>query len=760
MFWIVKADDPSKLAPIGVIGELLIEGPVLARGYFNDPVQTAASFIEAPQWLKDMRPNSEYRLFKSGDLAKYNPDGSFVYLGRKDTQVKLRGCRIELGEIEYHLSKQFDGAAVAAEVVHIKAQDDACLIAYVSTSPTVEVGSRGLILPTEHRLIRAQGVLQELAKMLPAYMIPSALLPVRYLPKSASDKLDRKQLRQATAELTVEDLMAYSSHDLQELEAPKTSEERLMSDLWADVLGKSLETIGSNSNFFHLGGDSVGAMRLVSAARSKKRIVTVQNIFKLPVLSDLSREWAAVSEERENKPAWSPFSLFTSFFLTEHVSKQFQIDIDNIVDVLPATFHQAWEIQVISPCYVFKFDNGVDLDRLLKSWDQVVEKHEILRTVIIPYGDRYLQIILNKLAYGVEIHSAEDMCSNFIERHFKVDPPAAGKSLINIMIVKAGDQTTLSLRISHATYDGWCIGEYWKDWGTAFAGSKIPEKVQFRNFLYATAKADLNGSYDYWRNLLAGSVPTLFRETCTDDSIGTEERITQTTRVITLGSIPETCTMATFIKASWILTLARRLSTLDIVMMQLTSGRRSGQQNFEDVIGPCLGYFPVRVTIQTHWKALDIFQFIHNQDIESMPFENVQLHDLVAKCTDWPSDMRQYLGSLLFHTGEEWVKSNCLEIQDREYPVSVNHVGYRPRSVDIDTSLVGNQLEIGFLATNRFLSEPRLEEVADDFCAAVSHLSKGQDVLCSDFINTKPTYHPVSEEISKFEVPNTSLGVI
>ncbi|KAL8792786.1 MAG: hypothetical protein Q9195_004599 [Heterodermia aff. obscurata] len=624
---------------------------------------------------------------------------------------------------------------VAAEVLHIKAQDDPCLIAFVSTSPTVEFGSRGLILPPEHRLLRAHVVLQELSKTLPAYMIPSALLPVRYLPKSASDKLDRKQLRQATAELTVEDLMAYSSHDLPKLEAPKTSEERLMSNLWAGVLGKSLETIGSNSNFFHLGGDSVGAMRLVSAARSKKRLLTVQNIFKVPVLSDLTREWAAVSQERENKQAWSPFSLLTSFFLAEHVSKQFQIDIDDVVDVLPATFHQAWEIQVVSPCYVFHFDDGVDLDRLLKSWDQVVEKHEILRTVIIPYGDKYLQIILNKLGYGIEFHSVEEMSPNFIERHSKTDPPAAGKSLLDIMVVKAGDQIALSLRISHVLYDGWCIGEYWKDWGTAFAGSKITEKVQLRNFLYTTAKADLNASYDYWRNLLAGSVPTLFRGTCNDDSVSTEERITQTTRTITLGSIPETCTMATFIKASWVMTLARRLLTLDIVMTQLSNGRRSGPENSEDVIGPCLGYFPVRVTIQKHWKALDIFQFIQNQDVESMSFENVQLHDLVAKCTDWPSDMRQYLGSILFHTGEEWVKSKCLEIQDREYPITVNHVGYMPRSVDLDTSVIGSQLEIGFLTSSRFLSERALEEVADDFCAAVLHLSKGQDVLCSDFIS-------------------------
>lgn len=165
--------------------------------------KTAAAFIEAPQWLKEFRPEAKCRLFRSGGLAKYNPDGSFVYVGRKDTQVKLRGCRVELGEVEYHLSKHLDGAAGAAEVVHIKAQDDARLIAFVSTDPGLDVGSQGLILPPEHRLIQARVMLQELGNMLPTYMVPSALLPVRYLPKSASDKTDRKLLRQAAGELTI-----------------------------------------------------------------------------------------------------------------------------------------------------------------------------------------------------------------------------------------------------------------------------------------------------------------------------------------------------------------------------------------------------------------------------------------------------------------------------------------------------------------------------------------------------------------------------
>lgn len=91
--------------------------------------------------------------------------------------------------------------------------------------------------------------------------------------------------------------------------------------------------------------------------------------------------------------------------------------------------------------------------------------------------------------------------------------------------------------------------------------------------------------------------------------------------------------------------------------MQLTSGRRPGQGSHEDVVGPCMSYFPVRVVIQAHWRAVDIFQFIRNRDVESMPFENVQLPDLVSHCTDWPLDMSQHLGSTLFHNSNEFARS-------------------------------------------------------------------------------------------------------
>ena len=718
-----------------MVGELLVEGPVLAREYLKDPEQTAAAFIEAPQWLKELRPTSHGRLFRTGDLARYNPDGTFVYVGRKDTQVKLRGCRIELSEVEHHLSKQLKGASVTAEVVDVKALKDVRLIAFVSVNLETNGDSCGLILPPRSHLIPAHTVLQELTKSLPAYMIPSVLLPIRCLPKTLSDKIDRKLLRHEAAALTIKDLMAYSDDGPIETQIPRDSEELLMSVIWADILNVPVQSIGSNANFFHHGGDSVVAMRLVSAARSKHRLLTVKDIFRMPVLSELSQKWTPIIKRQEVKVEIKPFSLLkvldVSEFLIEYISKPFQIDIDDIVDVLPATLHQSFEIQNVSPCMEFDFDNSVDLDRLLQSWHRVAVKNEILRTVFLPFDGTHLQVVLRQPAYGVEIHHVEDS-KDLIEENYRASPPAPGTSPLHIVVAKSRDRMRLSVRISHAIYDGWSIGEILKDWEHAFAESASTERSQFRSFLHATMENSQNGSYEYWRNVLAGSSITCLREPGLNAMSGFRLRRIQTVREIKLESKPGACTMATFVKACWALALARRLSIMDVVMMQLTSGRRRGQAGGEDAIGPCLALLPVRVVIQPDWRPLDLCRFIQNQDIEGMSFENVELPSLISNCTDWPSDTP--LGTIVHHQSDEWAKS--LTIQGKQYPIIGAEETYMPTDVEVETELVEHKLKIDINSSSFVLGEKASNEVADAFCAAVTYLLREEDLSCSDFIYT------------------------
>ncbi|KAL9124877.1 MAG: hypothetical protein Q9217_005842 [Psora testacea] len=678
LFWIVEENDYTKLAPIGVIGELLIEGPVLARGYFKDTFQTAASFIDAPDWLMKLRPGAQGRLFRSGDLVRYNPDGTLVYVARKDTQVKLRGCRIELGEVEHHLFSHFNGVPVAAEVLRSKDQENARLVAFVSMADALlgtDGTNEGIIIPADLLVIRSKPVLQNLAKVLPAYMVPSILIPVRYMPRTIAGKTDRKLLRQAAEALSIKQLAAYAYYYHRETIQPRTDKERLMRELWAEVLRIPPETIGTSSNFFHLGGDSVTAMRLV-------------------------------------------------------ISKPFQIEVDSIVDVLPATLHQSFEIQNTCPYMTFTFDNNVDVDHVLQSWKKVVQQHDILRTVFIPYQNSHLQIILKSLGHDVEYRTTqEDKSEDVLEKDCATGPPVPGKSPLKIIIVRTKGGVCLTLRISHAQYDGWSFGELLEDWGRAFAGLPLPDRTQFPEFIYITTRVGQDGGYKYWQNLLSAAHPTCFHDPCVNASPDIPIKRIQTTRTIDSIVIPRESTPATLVKAAWTLTLAKRLSSMDIVMFQLTSARRNRRDATQDTVGPCLALLPTRVTIQPHWRARDLCQFIQDQDVESMAFDNIGLPNLIEKCTDWPSDVR--LGSIIDHQSDECETS--LTLNGSHYKPRGYMQAYIPTDVEVDTTLVGDTLKIEINSPSNVLGETESIEVAKDFCLAVEHLSR-LDVPSLDFV--------------------------
>jgi amino acid adenylation domain-containing protein len=217
--------------PIGVAGELHIGGVAVARGYLNRPDLTAERFIPDP-----FSTNANARLYKTGDRARYLPDGTIEYLGRFDNQVKLRGLRIELGEIEAALLES--GLVTAAAVVPIKdGNGDECLVGYcVPKIAGLEIAELRTLL----------------TQRLPEYMIPSAFVPLDALPKTPSGKLDRKALPAPE-----------TCRDEQRTFVPPEDqiEERLVS-LWEDVLGS--HPISIHDNYFAIGGHSLLALRLFS----------------------------------------------------------------------------------------------------------------------------------------------------------------------------------------------------------------------------------------------------------------------------------------------------------------------------------------------------------------------------------------------------------------------------------------------------------------------------------------------------------------
>ncbi|HLO86302.1 MAG TPA: amino acid adenylation domain-containing protein, partial [Nostocaceae cyanobacterium] len=249
-------DPYNQLVPIGVAGELHIGGAGLARGYLHQSELTAQKFICNP-----FNSDSTSRLYKTGDLVRYQPDGTIEFLGRIDHQVKLRGFRIELGEIESALN-QHPNIQASVVIVRENQPGDRHLVAYlVSKSPQV---------------IDTTQIRSFLQQKLPSYMLPTALIILDELPLTPNGKINRQALPAPNT----------STKRKENFVSPHTPTEQIIADIWADVLGR--KQIGIYDNFFDLGGHSLLATQVSSRVRETFRIdLPVRILFENPTVKNL-----------------------------------------------------------------------------------------------------------------------------------------------------------------------------------------------------------------------------------------------------------------------------------------------------------------------------------------------------------------------------------------------------------------------------------------------------------------------------------------
>lgn len=273
-------DPKHRLQPIGVVGELCIAGVGLARGYLNNPELTANKFVENPFRLAQKNQND--KMYKTGDLARWLPDGNIEFCGRVDHQVKIRGFRIELGEIEATLlqhEKVKETVVIARSLTEESA--DKKLLAYVVLKEEVELDI------TDFR--------NYLLKKLPEFSVPQIYLQLKKLPRKTNGKIDLAALPNPDQQRT----------DIgKSFQSPKTATEKILADIWSELLGK--EKISVHDNFFNLGGDSILGIQVVARGRKVGFNYSIRELYQYPTIQQLamnldeaSRAEAAVSAEAE-----------------------------------------------------------------------------------------------------------------------------------------------------------------------------------------------------------------------------------------------------------------------------------------------------------------------------------------------------------------------------------------------------------------------------------------------------------------------------
>ncbi|KAL2851960.1 hypothetical protein BJY01DRAFT_232726 [Aspergillus pseudoustus] len=637
--WITDPNDHESLVPVGAVGELLVEGPIVGQGYLNDPEKTAAAFIEDPKWLIAGHKGLAGRrghLYKTGDIGKYDPDGTggIVFVGRKDTQVKLRGQRVELGEIESQLRARLPSDVnVIAEVIVPKASGgQATLVAFVSVQSSKKQDNTELQpeeLPEDLRQTLSDAD-TDVATVLPRYMVPTAYIPVNYMPVLISGKTDRKRLREFGANVDlrqVEGTSSSSSHTgtLSELE------QRLRA-AWGETLKREPESIRPDDNFFALGGDSVMAMKLVSISRAHGLELTVTNTFNNPALSHMASVVTVCdAEAREETAAFSMISQAVNSATIE-AAQACGTEPTAVEDIYPCTPTQeslfTFSLKAVV-AYVAQrvacIPSHIDLDTWRKAWEDVVAASPILRTRVAQISEPGLQQVVLKERISWK-HS--NNLDQYLEND-KSEKMELGQSLARYAIVEnAGDgKRYMVWTIHHVVYDGWSEPIVLQQVSNALQKQPIELHSQMREFVRYVRETDETAMQEFWRRELRGAVGPQFPRLPSRDFLPTPNGMVEYQIDLEMGA-GSPFTMATLIRGAWSLVASQYTGSDDIVFGETLMGRDISLPGVEGIIGPLIATVPVRVHVHRTSSVESYLQSVQQAMLARTPYQHMGMQNI------------------------------------------------------------------------------------------------------------------------------------
>lgn len=363
--WITDANNIDQLAPVGCVGELVIESPGIARGYLNSPEGQKTAFLDSPPlWYPGRAPHPSVRFYRTGDLACYAVNGSIRHMGRKDRQIKISGQRLDLGDIETHLRRQIlsDGVVIAEIVNHPSDASKRMLVAFLSESH--QDGNDGFDAAMLD-VATTQIIVKKLRHFLPQHSIPSLYIRMQRLPTTATGKIDRRRLQHTAIRLLTE----VDSHESEfdEERAVPFEKNSLPRQWWSQALNVKPNRLHERDHFLQLGGDSIAALRVTNTARAAGISITLKDVLENPVFSD----FAALVESKSNNRICRSITKRQRSGPTELSSPQGRLWVLEQLNYNSG----AYTIPLSA-----RLHGRLNLGALRKALQLLVERHEILRT--------------------------------------------------------------------------------------------------------------------------------------------------------------------------------------------------------------------------------------------------------------------------------------------------------------------------------------------------------------------------------------------
>ena len=475
--------------PVGVAGELYLAGVGLARGYIHHPELTAGAFVPDPFSRAPCTHGRGERLYKTGDLARWLPDGSLEYLGRLDAQVKIRGQRIELAEIEAALGRH--PAVLEAAVAARKESGRAVLAAYV-------------VPRTPGAAPAADELAAWLGGRLPSGWVPASFTALEALPRTTSGKVDRKRLPAPDAAARTL-AAAYA--------APRGPVESTLAAVWQEVLG--VERVGIDDNFFALGGDSIRSIQVLSEAQRRGLTFTLEALFRAGTVRRLA-EVAATGAIEAPAARTEPWSLVTA--------EDRGLMAADVEDAYPLAdlqagmiFHSALspETAVYHDVFSAQIKTRWEEERLRGVLAEVSARHPALRTGFALSGySQPLALVHREAALplevidlrGVEAEEQSARLEGWLEAEKRRSFAWEAPPLVRLAAHRLDeDRFQLSLSFHHAVLDGWSVATLLAEVFARYAGEVLPPapRLAYRDFVSAERRAVESAEAEgYWAGLL------------------------------------------------------------------------------------------------------------------------------------------------------------------------------------------------------------------------------------------------------------------
>jgi amino acid adenylation domain-containing protein len=713
--YIVNED--MKLCPIGVKGEICVSGVGVGRGYLNQPELTNDNFSRKPFGgiANACGDAANGRLYKTGDLGCWLPDGTIAFFGRKDHQVKIRGYRIELEEIEKKLA-DFPGIKEAVVIEKEKFSQDL---------PEAEPEKHLCAFLLSEKKLDIPGIRAYLEEILPGYMVPKYIESLDQIPLTPNGKVDRKELAQL--DITLDD---------GELAKARNEIERKLVDIWSEVLGIPSDSIGIDSSFFHLGGHSLRAILLVAKVRKEYSAdIQLKDIFEFPTIRKFSK--FVQSAAKETFLSIEPLEKKEYYPLSSAQKRLFfiqQMEPRGIAYNLPD---------------IYLYQGELDKERWGKTFRQLILRHENFRTSYKLVGEEPVQRIHEEIEFEIEYFRSagiesgagkkqeiEEIIDSFI-RPFDLSRPP----ILRVGLIDTGDGNwILMIDEHHIMTDYTSYHILVRDIAVLYTGKPLPPvRVHYKDYSVfqnsVQQREKMKKQEQYWLKEFEGEIPVLDFPTdfprpevfdYNGNKIYFEISGTLFARLKELILETDT-TLFMVLLAVLNALLARYTMKEDIIVGSATAGRNHA--DLQHVIGMFINMLALRNYPGKDKTFGQFLEEVKEKLVNAYDNENYQFDELVGKLGLQGDISKNPLFDVVFqllhldNMDADQITVEDFKIMPYNRENTQTHFDLYLEALELE-----DRIRISFLYSTALFKKSTIEKIADHYLEILSQVTGSKDI--------------------------------